>query len=84
MQTKWTEVDEYIDQKLVGDDKQLTQALENNQQAGLPAHDVSPNQGKLLHLMALMINARPILEIGTLGGTVPFGWHAPCPRVARW
>lgn len=68
MQTKWTEVDEYINQKLVGDDKQLTQALENNQQAGLPAHDVSPNQGKLLHLMALMINARRILEIGTLGG----------------
>ena len=32
-----------------------------------PPHDVSPNQGKLLHIFARMINARRVLEIGTLG-----------------
>src|ERR1700682_3010265 len=36
--------------------------------AALPRHSVSPNQGKLLHLMARLQGARSILEIGTLGG----------------
>jgi len=36
--------------------------------AGLPNIAVAPNQGKLLHLMAKMVGARRILEIGTLGG----------------
>jgi predicted O-methyltransferase YrrM len=31
-------------------------------------HDVAPNQGKLLQLLALLVGARMILEIGTLGG----------------
>jgi predicted O-methyltransferase YrrM len=34
----------------------------------LPSIDVAPNQGKLLHLLALTKGARRILEIGTLGG----------------
>jgi predicted O-methyltransferase YrrM len=29
---------------------------------------VAPNQGKLLHIFARMVNAKRILEIGTLGG----------------
>jgi predicted O-methyltransferase YrrM len=36
--------------------------------AGLPAHSVSPQQGKLLYLLARIRGARNILEIGTLGG----------------
>jgi predicted O-methyltransferase YrrM len=36
--------------------------------AGLPPHNVSPNQGKLLQLLARIQGARSILEIGTLGG----------------
>nr|MBA2441935.1 O-methyltransferase [Rubrobacter sp.] len=36
--------------------------------AGLPQIDVSPNQGKLLHLLARVQGARTVLEIGTLGG----------------
>ena len=36
--------------------------------AGLPKIDVSAAQGKFLHLLALSIGARRILEIGTLGG----------------
>ncbi|HEY1606642.1 MAG TPA: O-methyltransferase [Allosphingosinicella sp.] len=64
----WAEVDDYIAGKLLGDDPALTQALAANQAAGLPAIDVSPPQGKMLHLFALMAGARRILEIGTLGG----------------
>lgn len=42
--------------------------LKANTEAGLPAIDVSPNQGKLLYLLAKMKAAKSILEIGTLGG----------------
>ena len=34
----------------------------------MPAIAVSPNQGKLLMMLAQMLGARRILEIGTLGG----------------
>jgi len=34
----------------------------------LPAIAVSPNQGKLLQMLAQIVGARSILEIGTLGG----------------
>jgi predicted O-methyltransferase YrrM len=37
-------------------------------QAGLPPSEVSPTQGKLLHLLARLQGARAILELGTLGG----------------
>jgi len=36
--------------------------------AGLPSIQVSPTQGKLLHLLVLSLGARKILELGTLGG----------------
>ncbi|PLR39514.1 methyltransferase [Chimaeribacter californicus] len=68
MHQKWSEVDNYLVSQLVPPDKILTEILENNARAGLPAHDVAPNQGKLLHLFARMIQATRILEIGTLGG----------------
>jgi len=67
-QQTWQAVDNYLNSILVPEDPVLQQVLVNNQQAGLPAHDVAPNQGKLLHIFALMIGARRILEIGTLGG----------------
>ena len=35
---------------------------------GLPAIDVTPNQGKLLALLARIQGASSILELGTLGG----------------
>lgn len=64
----WAEVDRYIEEKLLGDDPALADALAANRAAGLPAIDVSPPQGKMLHLLARMAGARRILEIGTLGG----------------
>jgi predicted O-methyltransferase YrrM len=46
----------------------LEAALAASAAAGLPAINVSPVQGKLLHLLARAIGARNVLEIGTLGG----------------
>jgi predicted O-methyltransferase YrrM len=68
MQDLWTAVDKYIVEQLVPADRALTAALETSAAAGLPAIAVSPNQGKLLHLLARVHGARRILEIGTLGG----------------
>jgi predicted O-methyltransferase YrrM len=68
MQERWTAVDRYIADALVPPDPALAAALAANAAAGLPPYDVSPNQGKLLMLLAQMLEARAILEIGTLGG----------------
>jgi len=68
MKAEWTRVDEYIVDRIVPSDSVLEKVLSANAAANLPAHDVAPNQGKLLHIFARMINARRVLEIGTLGG----------------
>jgi len=67
-QDTWTAVDRYIADQLVSPDAALDAALESSAAAGLPAINVSPNQGKFLHLLARIQGARSILEIGTLGG----------------
>ncbi len=64
----WSEVDEYVVDRLIGADPVLDAALAEAEAAGLPAIAVSPAQGRLLHLLARMVGARRILEIGTLGG----------------
>ncbi|MDN5856104.1 MAG: O-methyltransferase [Actinomycetia bacterium] len=64
----WRAVDEYYGGLLLGPDAALDAALEANAAAGLPAIDVTPAQGKMLHLLARAVGARRILEIGTLGG----------------
>jgi len=67
-QDQWTAVDRYITDLFVPSDPALDAALEASTEAGLPPINVSPNQGKLLFLMAKMKGVRSILEIGTLGG----------------
>jgi predicted O-methyltransferase YrrM len=64
----WSRVDAYYEGLLGAADPALTRALEASAAAGLPAIQVSPLQGKLLHLIARTAGARRILEIGTLGG----------------
>jgi predicted O-methyltransferase YrrM len=64
----WCAVDEYIAQTLVKTDAVLDTALAKSQAAGLPAINVSPSHGRLLHILARLVNARTILEIGTLAG----------------
>jgi predicted O-methyltransferase YrrM len=65
---RWADVDLYLADSLRLGDSALDAALEANAAAGLPSIDVSQVQGQLLHLLARMIGARRILEIGTLGG----------------
>jgi predicted O-methyltransferase YrrM len=65
---KWTAVEEYITDLLVRPDRALDAALRASSAAGLPAINVTPDQGKLLWLLARAIDAKSILEIGTLGG----------------
>ncbi len=67
-QDTWDAVDRYLAQTLVGHDAALEAALAASRAAGLPAINVSPTQGKFLHLLARIQGARTILEIGTLGG----------------
>jgi predicted O-methyltransferase YrrM len=68
MEATWSEVDEYFVQQLAPPDDVLTEALAASAAAGLQPISVTAPQGKLLHLLARMIGARRILEIGTLGG----------------
>ena len=64
----WSAVDEYIEAQLLADaDPVFEAALRANAAGGLPAIDVSPAQGKFLHLLVKIAGARRILEIGTLG-----------------
>ena len=67
-QAQWTAIDGYLIDRLVPADPALDGALAAARAAGLPAIDVAPNQRKLQHLLARMVGARRILEIGALGG----------------
>src|SRR4051812_10111795 len=59
--TGWEDVDRHFERLLVP-------PLEEFDPAGLPPHEVTPLQGRLLELLARLAGARSILELGTLGG----------------
>jgi predicted O-methyltransferase YrrM len=63
----WSAVDDYFSDLLAPGDAHLRATLAENNSSGLPAHDVSTTQGKMLALFARMVGAKRILEIGTLG-----------------
>ena len=66
--TRWEEVDDYLGGLLIGEDEVLNATLRASAEAGLPAISVSPLQGKFLHLLARLMGARRVLEVGALGG----------------
>lgn len=68
MEDIWTQVDDYFAGLLAPHDEVLDGVLAANRDAGLPAIDVAPVQGKFLNLLVRIAGARRILEIGTLGG----------------
>lgn len=61
-------IDAYIERMFVPRDEPLEQGLEDAEKAGLPAINVSANEGKLLYLITRIARARRVLEIGLLGG----------------
>ncbi|MEN3583036.1 O-methyltransferase [Streptomyces sp. ZYX-F-203] len=64
----WQDVDDYFDSHLAPEDEVLRAALRDSDAAGLPSVQITATQGKFLHLLAGIVGARNILEIGTLGG----------------
>ncbi|MFT3900602.1 MAG: O-methyltransferase [Gordonia sp. (in: high G+C Gram-positive bacteria)] len=65
---RWTQTDEYLTTTVARDAAGLEMIRAAQAQGGLPDIAVSPNEGKLLYLMASMAGARRVLEVGTLGG----------------
>ena len=72
-------IDDYIENLFAPQDEALEAAVRESQSAGLPEIQVSPNEGKLLRLLAEVVGARRVLEIGTLGGysAIHFGRALP-------
>jgi predicted O-methyltransferase YrrM len=64
----WVKVDEYLDGLLVPSDSVLDATLQAGIDAGMPQIQVSPTQGKFLHLLVQIQGAKRILEVGTLAG----------------
>lgn len=64
----WFSVDAFLESAIIPNDVVLRDVIDANRRAGLPAIDVSPIQGQMLHVIARTARASRILEIGTLGG----------------
>jgi predicted O-methyltransferase YrrM len=64
----WSTVDAYVTDRAVRPEPAMSGALARAQAAGLPPIAVSAPLGKLLQLLARILDARKVLEIGTLGG----------------
>jgi predicted O-methyltransferase YrrM len=65
---RWAVVDGYLTELFGGEDEVLTEAVAAGEAAGLPDIQVSPEQGRLLQVLARSVSARSVLEIGTLAG----------------
>lgn len=64
---RWTRVDSFFAALLAPEDEALVRTIKENAAHGLPPHDVSAAQGKMLSLFVQITGARRVLEIGTLG-----------------
>lgn len=79
----WMAVDAYMGGLFAPSDEQLEATLKANRTAGLPAIDVSPLQGKFLHVLVRMTRAKRVLEIGLLGGYSTIWMARALPRGGR-
>jgi predicted O-methyltransferase YrrM len=59
--TEWEAVDRYFERLLVP-------PLRDFDAGGVPPHEVTPLQGRLLELLVRLAGARDVLELGTLAG----------------
>lgn len=64
----WAAIDEFLAGRLLLPDPTLDAVAAGSLAAGLPQHQVTPLQGKLLYLLARAQAAHLVLELGTLGG----------------
>ena len=63
-----SDYDRYISDLFAPQDDALSACLAAMHEGGLPEINVSASEGKLLYLLASIMGARRILEVGTLGG----------------
>ena len=61
-------IDSYIEELFAPPDPALESVLDRSRRQGLPEIHVSPNEGRLIRLLAEIAGTRRILEVGTLGG----------------
>jgi caffeoyl-CoA O-methyltransferase len=64
----FVDVERYIAGLFAAEDGALAGVTRTIEEAGMPQISVSPVEGKLLHLLVRLTDARRILELGTLGG----------------
>jgi predicted O-methyltransferase YrrM len=76
-------VDAFVGETLVTHDEALRGSLDAAEAAGLPQIQVSPPQGKLLQMLARLVGARTVLELGTLGGYSTILLARPLPTGGR-
>lgn len=66
MQQLWSDIDTYIESKLIPEDPILLQTLKNTEDKGFPDHlAVAANQGMLLQMLIQMNKCKRVLELGT-------------------
>ena len=82
-QPLWNSIDRYLGDLLAPSDEKLAAVVKANRKARLPAIDVSPLQGKFLHVLIQMTQARRVLEIGTLGGYSTIWMARALPKSGR-
>ena len=61
-------LERYVTELFAAEDPILSKIRARHAAENLPAINVSPEEGKLLHLLLLTIQAQRVLEIGSLGG----------------
>ena len=64
----FAEVERYIAGNFAAEDAALAEVPRSIEAAGMPSISVTSVEGKFLHLLAKLVGARRILELGTLGG----------------
>src|SRR5580692_13184702 len=79
----WASVDRYFGGLLAPSDEKLEAVVKANRKARLPAIDVTPLQGKFLHVLMQMTQAKRVLEIGLLGGYSTIWMARALPKGGR-
>ena len=67
-------VDDYSN-LLAPEDEVLKQTIVSLEKENIPQISISANQGKFLQVMAKLVKAKRILELGTLEDTALSGWR---------
>jgi predicted O-methyltransferase YrrM len=65
---RWTNICTYLDETFGQEDPHLGDLMPGAIAQGVPAIEISPSVGRMLRVILKMINARTVVEVGTLAG----------------